>query len=120
MPILLQPPQAAVNIDDAVAAIKTWQRGQVVASVGVVAHLSVADMEPGNINAVVNFNDVFVIVVALTGHPYPFEPADVDGHCPLVGPIMMNGIAAAVPPAPNRCPLWNQAKRGLLSHGPTP
>ncbi|MCH7925218.1 MAG: hypothetical protein IIC51_06760 [Planctomycetes bacterium] len=79
---MLQPPQAAVNIDHAVAAIKTWQRGQVIVSVGVVAHLSVADMEPGDINAVVNFNDVFVIVVALTGHPYPFGRTDVAGPYP--------------------------------------
>lgn len=33
---------------------------------------------------------------------------------------MMNGTAAAVPPAPNPCPLWNQEKRGLMGHGPAP
>lgn len=82
MPILLQPPQAAVNIDDAVAAIKAWLGGQVIAPVGVGAHLPVASLEPGNINAVANFNDVFVIVVAFKGHPFPFEPADVTGHRP--------------------------------------
>ena len=76
------PPQGHASIDDAVAVIKTWQGGQIVAPVGNVAHLSVADVEPGNINAVVNFNDVFAIVIAFTGAPYPFGPADVDGNCP--------------------------------------
>ena len=80
------PPQGATNIDDAVAAIKTFQGGQVVPPgpipPGNVAHLAVADVDPGDINAIVNFNDVFTVVLAFQGDPYPFGPADADGNCP--------------------------------------
>ncbi len=76
------PPNGFTNINDVVMAIMTWQGGPVVAPVGTVAHLSVADVEPGDINLVVNFNDVFAIVIAFTGAPYPFGPADVNGNCP--------------------------------------
>ncbi len=80
------PPQGSTNIDDAVAAIKTFQGGAVVPPgpipPGNVAHLSVADVEPGNINTVVGFNDVLTVVLAFQGDPYPFGPADADGNCP--------------------------------------
>ena len=73
-----------MNIDDAVMGIKTWQGGQVVAPIpgSNIAHLSVADVEPGNMNAVVNFNDVFIVILAFQGEEYPFGPADADGNCP--------------------------------------
>lgn len=76
------PPQGLTSIDDVVAAIKTFQGGQVIAPVGSVAHLSIADVDPGNINSVVNFNDVLAILITFTGAPYPFGPADADGNCP--------------------------------------
>lgn len=41
-----------------------------------------SDVDPGNINLVVNINDVFAVVTAFGGNPYPFGPADADGHCP--------------------------------------
>ncbi|MCH8243306.1 MAG: hypothetical protein IH897_11955, partial [Planctomycetes bacterium] len=76
------PPNLTTNIDDAVAIIKTWQGGPVVAPVGNVAHLSVADVDPGDINTVVNFNDVFMVILAFQGNQYPFGPANADGNCP--------------------------------------
>ena len=76
------PPNLTTNIDDAVAIIKTWQGGPVVAPVGNVAHLSVADVDPGDINTVVNFNDVFIVILAFQGNQYPFGPANADGNCP--------------------------------------
>ncbi|MCH8150558.1 MAG: thrombospondin type 3 repeat-containing protein [Planctomycetes bacterium] len=80
------PAQGVTNIDDAVAAIETWQGGQVVPPgpipPGTVAHLSVPDIEPGNVNTVVNFADVQRILLAFEGEMYPFGPADADGNCP--------------------------------------
>ena len=77
-------PQGMMNIDDAVVAIKTFQGGQVVAPVlgSPIAHLSVADVEPGNINTVVNFADVLILIRAFQGEVYPFGPANADGNCP--------------------------------------
>ena len=75
-------PQGVTNFEDVTAAIKTWQGGQVVAPVGNVAHLSLADVEPCNINTVVNFNDVLAIIQAFQGDEYPCGPADPDGNCP--------------------------------------
>lgn len=76
--------QGVVNIDDAVVAIRTWQGGQVVAPVPGqnVAHLTVPDVEPADMNAVVNFADVQRLLLAFQGEPYPFGPTDVDGNCP--------------------------------------
>ena len=80
------PAQGATNIDDAVAAVKTFQGGQVLPPgpipPGNVGHLSWLDVVPGNINTVVNFDDVFMIVQAFQGSMYPFGPADADGSCP--------------------------------------
>ncbi|MCH7924543.1 MAG: hypothetical protein IIC51_03320, partial [Planctomycetes bacterium] len=78
------PPDGVSNITDAVAAIKTFQGGQVVAPVpgSTIAHLSIADVEPGNINTVVNFADVLILIRAFQGNMYPFGPADADGNCP--------------------------------------
>lgn len=79
-------PQGVTNIDDAFVAIKTFQGGQVVPPgpipPGNVAHLSVPDIEPGNINTVVNFADVQRVLLAFQGEEYPFGPADADGNCP--------------------------------------
>lgn len=76
--------QGTTNIDDAVAAIKTWQGGQVVAPTpgSNIAHLAVADVEPGNINTVVNFADVQQVLLAFQGEMYSFGPAGADGNCP--------------------------------------
>jgi len=38
-------------------------------------------VEPGEINTVVNFNDVFTIILAFQGEEYPFGPAEPDGNC---------------------------------------
>ena len=76
------PPQGVANIDDAVVAIRTWQGGQVIAPTGNIAHLSVPDVEPANINTVVNFADVLILIQAFQGQPYPFGPADAAGNCP--------------------------------------
>ncbi|MCH8149554.1 MAG: hypothetical protein IH987_16475, partial [Planctomycetes bacterium] len=75
------PPDLITNIDDAVAIIKTWLGGPVVAPVGGVAHLTVADVDPGNINLLVNISDLFQVILAFQGNPYPFGPADPDGGC---------------------------------------
>ncbi len=76
--------QGVSNINDAVVAINTFQGGQVVAPIpgSTIAHLSVPDVEPGNINTVVNFADVLILINAFKGDPYPFGPADADGNCP--------------------------------------
>ena len=46
-----------------------------------LAHLSVPDVEPANMNAVVNFADVQRLLLAFQGAVYPFGPADADGNC---------------------------------------
>lgn len=76
------PPQGVANIDDTRVAITTFQGGQIVAPSGNVAHLSVPDVVPGNINTVVNFDDVLILIKAFQGETYPFGPADSDGNCP--------------------------------------
>ena len=78
------PPDGEANITDAFAAIQTFQGGQVVAPVpgSNIAHLSVVDVEPGNINTIVNIADVFILIRAFQGNPYPYGPADADGNCP--------------------------------------
>lgn len=79
-------PQGTTNIDDAFVAIQTFKGGQVVPPgpipPGNVAHLFVPDVEPGNINTVVNFADVQRLIFAFQGEMYPFGPADADGNCP--------------------------------------
>ena len=44
--------------------------------------LSVADMEPGDINLVVNFRDVFTVTLAFIADPFPLGPADAHVNCP--------------------------------------
>ena len=65
------PPQGIVNFDDVVAVNKTFQ-----GAFGA-PHVSVSDVEPQFINRVVNINDVFRVISAFQGNPYPFGcPAD--------------------------------------------
>ncbi|MCH8150403.1 MAG: proprotein convertase P-domain-containing protein [Planctomycetes bacterium] len=64
-------PQGAVNIDDAVAGIKTFQNP----SAFNATHLSVTDVHPNlngdQINLIVNIGDVFVIILGFQGQEYP-------------------------------------------------
>ena len=67
-------PQGVVNIDDAVACIKSWQfPGQPAAP-----HVSRVDVHPNlpgeQINKLVGFNDVFQIVQGFRGEEYPGAP----------------------------------------------
>ncbi|MCH8148498.1 MAG: hypothetical protein IH987_10975, partial [Planctomycetes bacterium] len=67
------PPQGVTNIDDAVAAIKTWQRA------GSEAHLSWVDVDDEQVNHIMNINDVFMIIQGLKGLPYPYSCPE---NCP--------------------------------------
>lgn len=67
------PPQGTTNIDDAVAAIKTWQRA------GSEAHLSWVDVDDEQVNHIMNINDVFMIIQGLKGLPYPYSCPE---NCP--------------------------------------
>ena len=73
-------------VDDDVAGIKTSRGGQFAPPgpipPGNVAHLSVPDVDPGDTNTIVNFNDVFTCILTFQGEAYPFGPADADGNCP--------------------------------------
>ena len=64
-------PQGTVNIDDAVAAIKTFQNPEAFNA----THVSVTDVHPNlngtQINKVVNFDDVFVQILGFQGSEYP-------------------------------------------------
>ena len=65
------PPQGMVNIDDPVAAIKTFQNPTAFNA----THVSVTDVHPNlsgtQINKVVNFDDVFVLVLGFQGFEIP-------------------------------------------------
>ena len=73
------PPNLNVNIDDAVAAIKTFQNP----SAFNATHVSVTDVHPNlsgaQINKVVNFDDVFVQILGFQGFEYPGPEIDL---CP--------------------------------------
>ncbi len=60
-----------MNIDDAVAAVKTFQN----AAAFNATHVSVTDVHPNlsgtQINRVVSFDDVFVQVLGFQGQEYP-------------------------------------------------
>jgi hypothetical protein len=86
------PPNGTTNIDDAVAAIKTFQDPSLVgpgcgASPCNATHLSVTDVQPhgnagqpfGAPNLLVNINDVFGILLGFQGTDFP--GFDV-GNCP--------------------------------------
>ncbi|MCH8148460.1 MAG: PKD domain-containing protein [Planctomycetes bacterium] len=64
-------PQGIVNIDDVVAAIKTFQDPGAFNA----THVSVTDVHPNlsgaQINKTVNFDDVFVLVLGFQGFEYP-------------------------------------------------
>jgi|GEM_PF-2518695 len=65
------PPNGATNIDDAVAAIKTFQNP----SGFNATHVSVTDVHPNlngaQINKIVNIDDVFVQILGFKGLEYP-------------------------------------------------
>ena len=61
------PPQGSTNIDDAVATIEAWQEKP------GAPHVSVTDVEPQELNLLVNFNDVLQIILAFKGLEYPFS-----------------------------------------------
>ncbi len=60
-----------MNIDDALAAIKTFQNPNAINA----THVSVTDVHPNlsgtQINKVVNFDDVFVQFLGFQGFEYP-------------------------------------------------
>ncbi|MCH8148575.1 MAG: hypothetical protein IH987_11360 [Planctomycetes bacterium] len=99
-PNVWTPPNGTVNLDDAVAAIKTLNNPN-----GLNAtHLSVTDIHPAlngdQINLNVNFNDVLIIIAGFQGKTYgqvadPGNPPNIPDltQCP-------NGI----PPPPRLCP----------------
>jgi|GEM_PF-3560102 len=74
------PPQGVTNIDDAVAAIKTFQEAE------NAPHKSVTDVEPQEPNHIVNINDVFAIIRAFQGEPYPYGCPDDPCHDKTVSP----------------------------------
>ena len=64
-------PNSVTSIDDAVAAIKTFQNINAFNA----THVSVTDMVPNlngaQINKIVNINDVFAIILGFQGQEYP-------------------------------------------------
>ena len=66
------PPQGILNFEDVTAAIKTFIDSQAFNA----THVSITDVQPQTPNHVVNFNDVFTIVLAFQGAPYPFGCPD--------------------------------------------
>ena len=81
------PPQGVTNFQDVQALIQTFQfGGGTVGPTANVLHLSWADLEGGNNNAVLNIADVQIAILAwkqvIAGGAYPFGPADADGRCP--------------------------------------
>jgi|GEM_PF-2863274 len=64
------PPQGFVNIDDIVAALKTFQQA---AGAPEVPRTDVVPQEP---NRLVNINDAFAIILAFQGKEYPFGCPD--------------------------------------------
>ena len=92
------PPQGTVNIDDAVAAIQGFQ------DVPSAPPLTWVDVEPEDINQVVNFNDVLLIILAFQGDPYPFSaPANCPGERsapPVIGDPATFTLVAGSPFVP--------------------
>ena len=73
-------PNANVNIDDAVAGIKTFQQDPVTQ-----AHVSVTDVHPVFVggphpNQLTNINDVATIILGFQGKEY--AAPDIGGDCP--------------------------------------
>jgi len=99
------PPQGIVNIDDAVAGIKSFQQ------LSNAPHKSVTDVEPQVTNQICNISDVYTIILAFQGKPYPYgcpkdpcqdnvqspcEPCESAGSGPSgggSGPLMGGGEA---------------------------
>ena len=71
------PPNGVTSIDDAVAALKTFQDPNAFNS----THVSVTDMEPNlngtQINLIVNIGDVFSIILGFQGSEYPGTDLDL-------------------------------------------
>ncbi|MCH7926130.1 MAG: hypothetical protein IIC51_11400, partial [Planctomycetes bacterium] len=69
--VIWTPPNGTTSIDDAVAAIKTFQDP----SAFNATHLSVSDVHPNldgtEPNLIVNIADVFVIILGFQGQEYP-------------------------------------------------
>ena len=63
-------PNGVTNIDDAFAVIQTW-KGKDGAP-----ELPRSDVEPQQINRVINFNDVLFVIFAFQGDTYPFGCPD--------------------------------------------
>ncbi len=81
------PPQGVTNFQDVQAIILTFKfGGGVVGPTATVLHLSWADLESGNINAVTNIADVQIAILAwkqtINLGAYPFGPANAEGRCP--------------------------------------
>ncbi len=83
------PPQGATNIDDAVAAIKTFKDPNGFNA----AHVSVVDLHPNDpslpppenqLNRLVNMNDVFQFILAFQGNEYPGGDIDLCPSTPSV------------------------------------
>jgi len=62
------PPNGTVNIDDAFAAILGFAQ-----SGGPIPPKGWADLEPEVPNQLININDIYVILLAFQGEPYPFS-----------------------------------------------
>jgi len=87
------PPDGLVSINDAVAAIKTFQNPANTPGCGTppcnATHVSVTDVHPagfpqepwGTPNQVVDINDVFAIILGFQGKQYPGPQLQ---NCPLV------------------------------------
>ena len=63
-------PQGGTTIDDAVAALKSWQ---MAAGSAEAPRTDVVPQEP---NRIVNFNDVLFEILAFQGNPYPYGCPD--------------------------------------------
>lgn len=75
-----------VQVDGIVVAIKTRHGGAVIPLGPIpprnVGHLSVSDVELGNINTIVDLAGVVRLGTAFGREMCPVGPADMDGNCP--------------------------------------
>ena len=78
--IYWSPAQGVVNVDDVFATIKTWQQAD-----GAPA-ITRTDVEPQELNRVVNFNDVLFVNFAFRAQSYPFGCPDDPCHDNLANP----------------------------------
>jgi len=59
-------PQGAVNVDDVVGTIKTWQQAD------GAPEIPRTDVQPQEPNRIININDAFTIIRAFQGQRYPY------------------------------------------------